>query len=112
MYGIVTNYTQWIFLCSLNNDKVEREECSLDVRSNDGPVPESLKNIAEKIYGMLSSGKEHPSGPGQANEVPGEGPVEWPGGGPPEGAGPGDGPKLVGPGDGSGTDQADAGRSS
>ena len=110
VYGIVTNYTQWIFLRSLN-DKVEREECSLDVRSNDGPVPESLQNIAEKIYGMLSSGKEHPSGPGHANEVPGEGPGEGLGGGPPEGVGPGDEPKL-GPGDGFGSDQADAGRSS
>jgi hypothetical protein len=116
VYGIVTNDTQWIFLRSLNN-KVERDECSLDVRSNDGPVPESLKNIAEKIYGMLSSGKEHPSGPGQANEIPGEGPPEsppvgpgeGPGGGPPESVRPGDGPKLE-PGDGSGTDQADAGR--
>jgi hypothetical protein len=119
VYGIVTNYTQWVFLRSLNNDKVERDECSLEVRSNDGPVPESLKNIAEKIYGMLSSGKEHPSGPGQANEGPGEGPPEstpvgpgeGSGGGPLEGVGPGDGPKL-GSGDGSGTDQADAGRSS
>jgi hypothetical protein len=111
VYGIVTNDTQWIFLRNLNNDKVEREECSLDVRSNDGPVPESLKNIAEKIYGMLSSGKEHPSGPGQANEVPGEGPGEGTRGGPLEGVGPGDGP-ILGPGDGSGSDQADAGRSS
>ena len=53
VYGIVTSYTQWIFLRSLD-DKVEREECSLSITSN-GPERESLKRIAEKIYGMFSS---------------------------------------------------------
>jgi hypothetical protein len=52
VYGIVTNYIQWNFLRSLN-DKVEKEECSLRL-TPEGPESESLKNIAEKIYGMLS----------------------------------------------------------
>jgi hypothetical protein len=53
VYGIVTNYIQWNFLCSLD-DKVEREECSLCLTPN-GPESESLKEIAEKIFAMLSS---------------------------------------------------------
>ena len=53
VYGIVTNYIQWNFLSSLN-DKVEWEECSLNI-SPEGPKRNSLKKIAEKIYGMLSS---------------------------------------------------------
>jgi hypothetical protein len=53
VYGIVTNYIQWNFLRSLN-DKVEKEECSLRLTPN-GPERESLKEIAEKIYGMLSN---------------------------------------------------------
>ena len=53
VYGIVTNYIQWNFLCSLN-DKVQREECSLRLTPN-GPELESLREIAEKIYAMLSS---------------------------------------------------------
>ncbi len=52
VYGIVTNYVQWNFLCS-RNDKVEMEECSLCLTSN-GPEKSSLKRIAEKIYSMLS----------------------------------------------------------
>jgi hypothetical protein len=51
VYGIVTNYVHWNFLRSLN-DKVEKEECSLRLSPN-GPERESLKEIAEKIYGML-----------------------------------------------------------
>ena len=53
VYGIVTNYIQWNFLRSLN-DKVEKEECSLRITPN-GPERESFKEIAEKIYGMLSN---------------------------------------------------------
>ena len=52
VYGIVTNYIQWNFLRSLD-DKVEMEECSLSITPN-GPEKESLKKIAEKIYGMLA----------------------------------------------------------
>jgi hypothetical protein len=55
VYGIVTNYIQWNFLRS-RNEKVEREECSLCLTPN-GPEPESLKKIAEKIYAMLSNDK-------------------------------------------------------
>jgi hypothetical protein len=52
-YGIVTNYIQWNFSRSLN-DKVEKEECSLRLMPN-GPERESLTEIAEKIYAMLSN---------------------------------------------------------
>ncbi len=52
VYGIVTNYVQWNFFRSLN-DKVEREECSLEITPG-GPGLASLKKVAEKIYGMLS----------------------------------------------------------
>jgi len=53
VYGIVTSYIQWNFFCSLN-DKVKKEECSLRL-TPDGPELESLKEIAEKIYSMLSN---------------------------------------------------------
>ncbi|KAI9340588.1 hypothetical protein BDR26DRAFT_861436, partial [Obelidium mucronatum] len=53
VYGIVTNYVQWNFLRSLN-DKVEMNECSFRLTPN-GPEKESLKEIVEKIYAMLSS---------------------------------------------------------
>jgi hypothetical protein len=49
--GIVTNYVQWNFFRSFN-DRVEMEECSLDL-TRKGPEQASLKKIAEKIYGML-----------------------------------------------------------
>jgi hypothetical protein len=54
VYGIVTNYIQWNFLRRSLSDKVEKEECSLRLMPN-GPEQESLKEIAEKIYGMLSN---------------------------------------------------------
>lgn len=53
VYGIVTNYIQWTFLRNLN-DVVEMEECSLRLTPN-GPDRESLKEIVEKIHGMLSN---------------------------------------------------------
>jgi hypothetical protein len=53
VYGIVTDYIKWILLRSLN-DKVEKDECVL-ATTQDGPTEESLKEIAEKIYGMLSN---------------------------------------------------------
>ena len=52
VYGIVTNYIQWNFYRSLN-DKVEADECSLHLTPT-GPNIISLKEIAEKIYGMLT----------------------------------------------------------
>ncbi|KAL3806439.1 hypothetical protein ACHAXA_007048 [Cyclostephanos tholiformis] len=52
VYGIVTNYIQWIFFCS-RNDKVEIDESSLRLSPN-GPERESLKEVAEKIYSMLA----------------------------------------------------------
>jgi hypothetical protein len=52
VYGIVTNYIQWNLLRS-GNEKIELDECSLRLKS-DGPDLESLKEIVEKIYAMLS----------------------------------------------------------
>lgn len=53
VHGIVTNYIQWTFLRNLN-DVVEMEECSLRLTPND-PDRESVKEIVEKIHGMLSN---------------------------------------------------------
>jgi hypothetical protein len=52
VYGIVTNHVRWYFLRSLN-DKVEMNGISL-MHSDKGTERESLKNVAEKIYAMLS----------------------------------------------------------
>ncbi|KAL7519513.1 hypothetical protein ACHAWX_004263 [Stephanocyclus meneghinianus] len=52
VYGIVTNYVSWVFFCS-RNDEVKYEDFSLGLLSN-GPVRESLKELVEKIYLMLS----------------------------------------------------------
>jgi hypothetical protein len=51
VYGIVTNYVQWNFVCS-RNEKIEFEECSISLTRNG----DSLKAIAEKIYFILSDG--------------------------------------------------------
>ena len=53
VYGIVTNYLLWNFYKSCN-DKIEVEECVLN-QTSAGPAQESVKNIAEKIYYMLSN---------------------------------------------------------
>ena len=52
VYGIVTNYIQWNFL-RITSDTVEIEGCSVHHRP-EGPEKESIRNIAEKIYSMLS----------------------------------------------------------
>ena len=52
VYGIVTNYVQWTFVCS-RNDKVEMDKCLLSILP-EGPDMLSLKRIAEKIYSMLA----------------------------------------------------------
>jgi hypothetical protein len=51
VYGIVINYKKWTFLRNFN-DRIEMEECKL-IETSTGPEQESLKIIAEKIYGML-----------------------------------------------------------
>jgi predicted type IV restriction endonuclease len=51
VYGIVTNFVQWIFL-RRSDDKVEKDACVL-LPIPDDPELHSLRNIAEKIYGML-----------------------------------------------------------
>jgi hypothetical protein len=52
VYGIVTNYAEWIFLKN-HNDKVEKDEDVLH-REHGVPTLESLKRIAGKIYAFLS----------------------------------------------------------
>jgi hypothetical protein len=52
VYGIVTNYVEWMFLKS-QNDKIERDEDELH-REHGIPTIESLKRIAGKIYALLS----------------------------------------------------------
>ena len=52
VYGIVTTFISWTFLKSCD-DKIERDDTTLLVR--EGVVdPSSLKEIAGKIYAMLS----------------------------------------------------------
>jgi len=52
VYGIVTNYAQWIFLRSLD-EEIQMDECFMDANSNE-PTPASLLKITGKIYAMLS----------------------------------------------------------
>ena len=52
IYGIVTNYVEWIFLKS-QNDKIETNIDTLTFEQ-EGPTVESLKRIAGKIYALLS----------------------------------------------------------
>jgi hypothetical protein len=52
VYGIVTNYKEWVFLRSLNN-KIEVEETTIMFDDN-RPTRESLAIIAGKINAMLS----------------------------------------------------------
>jgi hypothetical protein len=52
VYGIVTNYVEWMFLKS-QNDKIERDVDTLNFEKQVATV-ESLKRIAGKIYALLS----------------------------------------------------------
>jgi hypothetical protein len=52
VYGIVTNYKQWYFFRSLDS-RIERDEATLHT-SHDIPTRESVKDIAGRIYAMLS----------------------------------------------------------
>ncbi|CAG8621580.1 3106_t:CDS:2 [Paraglomus occultum] len=52
VYGIVTNYKEWIFLRSLNN-RIELEEATITFDDN-MPTRKSLARIAGKINAMLS----------------------------------------------------------
>jgi hypothetical protein len=56
VYGIVTNYNQWNFLRSLN-ENVDFDETFLLIEHN-GPHLDSLRVIVEKIYAMLSDDTE------------------------------------------------------
>ena len=52
VYGIVTNYVEWIFLKS-QNDKIEKDMDTLTFELGVATL-ESLKRIAGKIYALLS----------------------------------------------------------
>ncbi len=53
VYGLVTNYMQWMFLKS-QNDKIEKHLDSLAFDEFEVATVESLKRIAGKIYALLS----------------------------------------------------------
>ena len=53
VYGLVTNYIEWMFLKS-QNDKVEKHLDSLTFDEFEVATVESLKRIAGKIYALLS----------------------------------------------------------
>ena len=53
VYGIVTNFAQWIFLKN-HNDKVEKDEDVLHCEKGI-PTLEYLKRIIGKIYALLSN---------------------------------------------------------
>ena len=52
VYGIVTNYVEWMFLKN-QNDKIERDVDTLNFEKQ-VTTGESLKRIAGKIYALLS----------------------------------------------------------
>jgi hypothetical protein len=54
VYGIVTNYLQWIFVRSLHN-KIERQLCSFQMSDSGVPTKGSLAEIVGKIYALLST---------------------------------------------------------
>ena len=53
VYGIVTNFVQWNFIKN-SNEKIECDIATIQL-INHIPTYESIKYIAEKIYGMLSN---------------------------------------------------------
>jgi hypothetical protein len=53
VYGLVTNYIEWMFLKS-QNDKIEKHLDSLTFDEFEVATVESLKRIAGKIYALLS----------------------------------------------------------
>ncbi|KAF0715846.1 Aste57867_3145 [Aphanomyces stellatus] len=57
VYGIVTNYTQWIFFKS-EKDWIHQHNTTIQLDQDDLPAQESLRNIAEIIYGILSDDNE------------------------------------------------------
>ncbi|GMF66473.1 unnamed protein product [Phytophthora lilii] len=52
VFGIVTNYKEWLFFRSLD-ERIERDEAEMKT-THGTPTRESVKEIAEKIYFMLS----------------------------------------------------------
>ena len=53
VYGIVTNYYQWMFFRSLN-ESIEKDQVSLRTNNSGVPTVDSLAEITGKIYSMLS----------------------------------------------------------
>eukprot|EP00842_Homolaphlyctis_polyrhiza_P002674 jgi/Hompol1/3407/HPOL_006535-RA len=53
VYGIVTNYVEWVFIKNCN-DKIEQITSSLSLETGQVPSRASLEMIAGKIYAMLS----------------------------------------------------------
>jgi hypothetical protein len=53
VYGIVTNYIEWVFLKSFD-DRIEQHITSISLDQDQLPTKESIGMIAGKIYAMLS----------------------------------------------------------
>ena len=53
VYGLVTNYIEWMFLKS-ENDKIEKHLDSLAFDEFEVATVKSLRRIAGKIYALLS----------------------------------------------------------
>ncbi|OQS06845.1 Crinkler (CRN) family protein [Thraustotheca clavata] len=52
VYGIATNYTEWIFI-KRENEQILREYSSLTLNNREVPTLESLQTIAEIFHAML-----------------------------------------------------------
>jgi hypothetical protein len=53
VYGIVTNYTQWIFFRS-ETDCIYQHDATIDLGESDMPTKKSLRKIAGMIYSLLA----------------------------------------------------------
>jgi hypothetical protein len=57
VYGIVTNYVEWVFLRN-TNDEIFEDRISITTTCH-GPQTESLKMVTDKIYAILSDVEQY-----------------------------------------------------
>jgi hypothetical protein len=53
VYGIVTNYIEWVFFKSFD-DRIEQHVTSMSLDQHQMPTEASIRMIAGKIYAILS----------------------------------------------------------
>ncbi len=53
VYGIVTNYKEWIFF-KRENDRILRDHATILLLHDELPTPGSLQDIAERVLAMLT----------------------------------------------------------